>query len=124
MSSSLRPHGLQHARLPCPSQTPEACSNSPSFESVRPSNHLILCRPLLLLPSIFPSIWVFSSESVFASGSQSIGSFRFSISPSSKYSRFPLGLTSWISLQSKGLSRVFSSSTVQKHQFFGFQLSL
>jgi len=50
VSSSLRPHGLQHARLPCPSQTPEACSNSPSFESVMPSNHLILCRPLLLLP--------------------------------------------------------------------------
>ena len=63
MSDSLRPHGLQHARFPCPSPTPEACSNS-STKSAMPSNHLILCRPLLLLPSIFPSIRVFSSKSV------------------------------------------------------------
>ena len=60
---SLRPHGLQHTRLPCPSPTPRIYPNSPSIESVMPSNHLILCRPLLL-PSIFPSISVFSNESV------------------------------------------------------------
>ena len=62
MSDSLQPHGLQHTRLPCPSPTPGACSNS-CPESVMPSNRLILCCPLLLLPSIFPSIRVFSNES-------------------------------------------------------------
>ena len=67
MCNSLRPHGLQHARLLCPSPTREAYSNS-----VMPSNHLILCHPLLLLPSIFPSIRVFSSQ-FFTSGGQSIG---------------------------------------------------
>ena len=61
MSDSLWPHGLQHARLPCPSPTPGACSNSVPQVSVMPSNHLILCRPLLLLPSIFPSLRVFSA---------------------------------------------------------------
>ena len=72
VSNSLQPHGLQHARPPCPSSTPRNCSNScPSRE--KPSNHLILCHPLLLPPSIFPSIMVFTSESVFTSGSQSIG---------------------------------------------------
>ena len=60
MSNSLWPHGLQHTQLPCPSPTPRACSNSISIESVIPSNHLILCHPLLLLPSIIPSIRVFS----------------------------------------------------------------
>ena len=126
MSDSLRLRGLQHTRLPCPSPTPGAYSNScPSIELVMASNYLILCRPLLLLPSIFPSIWVFSSESVFASGSQSIGSFSFSISPSSEYSGLiSFGWTGWLSLQSKGLSRVFSSTTAQKHQFFCAQLSL
>ena len=63
---SLRPHGLQYARLPCPSPTPRACSNSiESIELLMPSHHLILCPPLLLLPSVFPSIKVFSNESVF-----------------------------------------------------------
>ena len=61
---TLRPHGLQHARLPCPSPIPRAYSNSYSIMSVMPSNHLILCCPLLLLPSIFPSIRIFSNESV------------------------------------------------------------
>ena len=96
-----------------------------SIESVMPSNHLILYRPLLLLPSTFPRIRVFSKESVFASDGQSIA-----VSASASVLRinikdwFPLGLTGWISLQSKGLSRVFSNTTVQKHQFFGAQLSL
>ena len=90
-----------------------------------PSNHLILCQPVLLLPSIFPSIRVFSSESVLHIRWPKYCSFSFSISPSNEHLNwFPSGQTGWISLQSKGLSRVFSNTTVQKHQFFGAQLSL
>ena len=86
-----------------------------SIEWVIPSNHLLLCHPLLLLPSIFPSIRVFSSKSVLRIRWPKYWSFSFSISLSSEYSdSFPLGLTGWISLQSKGLSRVFSNTTVQK----------
>ena len=82
-------------------------------------------HPLLLPPSIFPSIRVFSNKSVFASGSQSIGvSASASILPMNIQDWFPLGLTGLISVQSKGLSRVFSNTTVQKHQFFGAQFSL
>ena len=96
-----------------------------SIESVMPSIHLILCRPLLLTPSIFPSIRVFSNESVFASGGQNIGvSALVSVLPMNIQDCFHLGLIGWISLQIKGLSRVFSNTTVQKHQFFGIQLSL
>ena len=84
------------------------------------SNHLILHHPLFFLPSMFPSIRVFSNKSPLCSRWPKYWSFSFSISPSSEYS----GLTGWISLQSKGLSRVFSSTTIQKHQFFGAQLSL
>ena len=97
-----------------------------SIESVTPPNHLILCCPLLLLPSIFPSIRVFSNESneFFTSGGQSIGvSTSASVLPMNIQDWFPLGWTGWISLQSKGLSRVFSNTTVQKHQFFGAQPS-
>ena len=89
MSNSLWPHELQHARLPCPSQTPRACSNScPSSQWCHPmpSNHLILCHPLLLLPSIFPSIKVFSNESVLRIRWPKYWSFIFNISPSSEYS--------------------------------------
>ena len=93
-----------------------------SIESVMSSNHLILCHPLLLLPSIFPSIRVFSNESVLCISGQSIG---VSASPSlllmDIQGWFPLGLTSLISLLSRGLSRVFSNTTVQKHQFFNTQ---
>ena len=95
-----------------------------SIESVMPSNHLILCRPLFLLPSIFPSIRVFSNESSLRMRWPKYWSFSFNISPSNEQDWFPLGWTSWISLQSKGLSRVFSNTTVQKHQFFGAQLAL
>ena len=91
-----------------------------SIESVMPSNHLILCHSLLLLPSIFFSIRVFSNESVIRIKWPKNWRFSFSISPSNEYSR----LTGWISLQSKGLSRVSSNTTVQNHQFFGTQLSL
>ena len=95
-----------------------------SIELVVPSNHLIFCRPPLLLPSIFPSIRVFSNE-LFPSGGQSIGiSASTSALPMNTQDWSPLGWTCWISLQSKGLSRVFSNTTVQKHQFFGAQLSL
>ena len=94
-----------------------------SIESVMPSNHLILCRPLFLLPSLFPSIRVFSNESALHIRWPKYWSF--SISPSNDYSdRFLSGLTGLISLQTKELSRVFSNTTVQKHQFLGAQLSL
>ena len=121
MSDSLRPRGLQHTRLRCPSSTLEACSNSCSLS--RWCN-LILCHPLLLPPSIFPSIKVFSSESVLHIRWPKYWNISFSISPSSEHSGLPLGLTGLISLQSKGLSRVFFSTTVQKHQFFSAQPSL
>ena len=89
------------------------------------SNHLILCRPLLLLCSIFPSIRFFPKESVFRIRWPKYWSFSFNISPSNEYSGLiPLKWTGWISLQAKGLSRVFSNTIVQKHQFFGVQLSL
>ena len=95
-----------------------------SIESVMPANHLILYHPLLLPPSVFPRIRVFSNESVLHIMWPKYCSFSFSISPSMKIQDwFPLGLTAWVSLQSKGLSRVFSNTTVQKHQFFGIQLS-
>ena len=94
-----------------------------SIESVMPSDHLVLCHPLLFLPSIFPSIRVFQKSQFFASGGQSIG-VSASVLPVNIQNRFPLGWTGWISLQSKGLSRVFSNTTVQKHQFFAAQFSL
>ena len=99
-----------------------------SIESVIPSNHLILCHPLLLPPSIFPSIRVFTNESALRIRWPKYWSFSFNISSSSEYSgliSFRMDwILSWISLQSKGLSRVFSNTTVQKHQFFGAQPSL
>ena len=102
--------------------------NSPkpmSIESVMPSNHLILCRPLLLLPSIFPSIRGFSNKSALHIRWPKYWSFSFNISPTNEYPGLvPFGWTGWVSLQSRGLWRVFSNTTVQKHQFFGAQLSL
>ena len=96
-----------------------------SIESVMPSNHLILCRPIVLPHSIFSSIRVFSNESLVPIRWPEYWSFSFSISPSNDYSgMIPLGWTGWISLQSKGLLRVFSNTTVQKHQFFSAQLSI
>ena len=101
--------------------------NSPkymSIELVMPSNHLILCRPLLLLASIFPSIRVFINESALPIRWPKYWSFSFtSVGPVNTQDWSPFGWTGWISLQSKGLSRVFSNITVQKHQFFGAQLS-
>ena len=95
-----------------------------SIESVMPSSHLILCRPLLLLPPIPPSIESFPVSQLFAWGGQSTGvSALASFPPKKSQGWSPPEWTGWISLQSKGLSRVFSNITVQKHQFFGTQLS-
>ena len=96
-----------------------------SIELVMPSNHLILCRPLLLLPPIPPSIRVFSNESVLHIRWPKYWSFSFSISPSNEYSGLISFRMDWLDLlHSKGLSRVFSNTTVQKHHFFGAQFSL
>ena len=95
------------------------------IESVMPSNNLILCRPLLLLPSIFPAWRSFQMSQFFASGGQSFGvSASASVLPTNIQDWFSLGWTGWISLQFKELSRVFSNTAVQKHQFFGTLLSL
>ena len=89
-----------------------------------PSNHLILCHPLLLLHSVFLSIRVFSSESALCIRWPKYWSFSFSLSPSNKYSEFISFRIDWFDLQSKGLSIVFYSTTIQKYQFFGIQPSL
>ena len=90
-----------------------------SIELVIPSNHLILCCPLFLLPSIFPSIRVFSDESALRIRWPKYWSFSFNISPSNEHlGLISFRMTGWISLQSKGLSRVFCHTTVQKHRFF------
>ena len=96
-----------------------------SIESVMSFSHLILCRPILLPPSIFPSIRVFSKESVLHIRSRKYWSFSFSISPSNAYSGLISFRMDWLNLLAvKGLSRVFSNTTFQKHQFFDAQLSL
>ena len=94
VSDSLRPHGPQHARLPCPSPSPGLMS----IESVMPSNHLILCRPLLLLPSILPSIRVFPNESALCIRWPKYWSFSFSISPPNEYSRLISFRMDWLDL--------------------------
>ena len=125
VSNSLRPHGLQHTRPPCPSATPGACSNScPSTQWCHPaiSSSVI---PFSSCLHSFPAAGSFPMSQFFASGGQSIGvSASASVLPMNIQDWFPLGLTDWISLQSKGFSRVFSNTTVQKHQFFSVQLSL
>ena len=125
VSDSLQPHGLQHARLPCPSPTPGACSN------LCPLSwwcHLTISSSVVPFSSclqFFPASGSFPSSQFFASGGQNVGvSASASVLPMNTQGRFPLGWTNWISLQSKGLSRGFSNTTVQKHQFFGTQLSL
>ena len=124
VSNSLRPHESQHARPPCPSTNSRSSLKLTSIESVMPSSHLILCHPLFLLPPIPPSIRVFSKESTLCMCGQSTRvSALASFLPKNTQGWSPLQWTGWISLQSKGLSRVFSNTTVQKHQFFSAQLS-
>ena len=124
MSDSLRPHELAAHRTSLSFTISQGLLKLMAIESVMPPHHLILCHPLLL-PSIFPSIRVFFNESVLHNiFGQSIGaSASASVLPMNIQDWFPLGLTSLI-LLSKGLWRVFSSTTVWKHQFFGAQLSL
>ena len=124
VSDSLPPHGLEHARPPCPSPTSRVYSNSCPLSqwyhpiissSVIPFSHL----------QSFPASGSFQMSHFFASGGQSIRvSASASVLPMNIQDWFPLGWTGWISLQSKGLSRVFSNPTVQKHQFFSTQLYL
>ena len=124
MSNSLQPHGLQHARLPCPSPTPGVYPNScPSSQWCHPTISPSIV-PTSSSPQSFTASGSFPMSQVFATYSQSIGvSDSTSVLPMNIQDWFPLGWTGWISLQSKGLSRVFSNNTVQKHQFFGAQLS-
>ena len=97
MSDSLRPHGLKHARLPCSSPTPRVCSLM-STESVMPSNHLVLCHPLLFLHSLFPSIRVFSNETVLYIRWPKYWSFSFSKNPSNEYSELISFRMNWFDL--------------------------
>ena len=125
VSNSLWPHGLQHARPRCPSPTPRAYSNScPSSWWCHPtiSSSVI---PFFSCLQSFPASGSFPVSQFFTSSGQSIGvSASASVLPMSIQDWFPLGWTGWISLQYKGLSRVFPNTTVEKHQFFGAQLSL
>ena len=124
MSDSLRPHGPQHARPPCPSQTPRVYPNPcPLSRWCHPTISSSVV-PFSSCPQSFPASGSFPMSQLFASGGQSIGvSASTSVLPMNTQD-WPLGCTGWISLQSKGLSRVFSNTTVQKHQFFSTQLSL
>ena len=125
MSLSLRPHGLQHARLPCPSPTPGACSNSCLLSQWYHPTISASVVPFTSCCQSFPASGSFPVSQFFPSGGQSIRvSSSASVLPVKIQDWFPLGLAGLISLQSKGLSRVFSNTTVQKHQFFSAQLSL
>jgi len=119
VSDSLRPHGLQHTRLPLSFTVSQSLLRFLFIESVVLSVHLNLCCPILL-PLISPSIKVFSNKSTLRIRWPIIGaSASVSVLPVNIQGWFPLGLTGLISLQSKGLSRVFSNTMVQRHQFFG-----
>ena len=124
MSNSLQPNGLQYAVLPV-GRNSQGLLKLMSIKLTMPCNHLILYHPLLLLPSVFLSIRVFSNESVLCIRWPKYWSFSFSISPSKETSGLISFRIDWLDLlESKGLSRVFSNNTVQKHQFFGAQFSL
>ena len=123
LSNCLQPHALQHARQPCPTPTPRVYSNSCPLSQ--------WCYPIILSSVVpfsclqsFPASGSFLMSQLFASGGQSIGASALaSVLPMNIQGWFHLGLTGWISLLSKGLSRVFSDTTVQKHQFFSTQFS-
>ena len=123
MSDSLQPHGLQHTRLSYSSPIPRACSNScPSSRWCRPTISSSVV-PFSSCHQFFPASGSFPMSLFFASAGQSIGiSASASVLPMNIQDWSPLGWTGWVSLQSKGLSRVFSNTTVQKHQFFSAQL--
>ena len=125
MPESLRPHGLQHARFPCLSPTPGDCSNScPSSWWCHPTISSSV-SPFSSCLQYFPALGSFPINQFFTSGGQSIiASSSASVLPMNIQDWFLLVLAGLISLESKGLSRVFSNTTVQKHQFFGAQLSL
>ena len=124
VSGFLRPHGLQHARLPCPSPTPGAHSNSCSLSRWWHSTISSSVDPFSPHLSSFPASGSFQMSPLFASGGQSTRvSASTSVLSMNTQDWSPLGWTGWISLQSKGLSRVLSNTTVQKHQFFGTQVS-
>ena len=119
MSNSLQSHGLQHARLPCPSPSPRVCSNSCPLSRWYHPNISSTVAPFSSCLQSFPASGSFLMSQLFTSGGQSIGvSASTSFLPMNIQDWSPLGWTVWISLKSKGLSRVFSSSTIQKHQFF------
>ena len=125
VSDSMQPHEPQHARPPCPSPTagvyPNPCPLSQWCHPTISSSVI----PFSSCPQSFPASGSFQMSQLFASGGPSIGvSASTSVLPMNKQDWSPLGWTGWISLQSKGLSRVFSNTTVQNHQFFGAQLSL
>ena len=125
MSDSLQPHGLQHARPPCPSPTPRVYSNScPLSRWCHPTISSSVV-PISSCLQSFPASESFPMNQFFTWGGQSIGaSASASVLPMNIQNRFPLGWTGWISLLFKGLLRVFSNTTVQKHQFFSAKLSL
>ena len=123
LSNFLPPHGLQHARLPCSSPSPGACSNLCSLSQWSHPTISSSVIPFSSCLQSFPASGSFLISQVFTSGGQSIGASA-SVLPMTIQDWFPLGWTGLISLQSKGLSRVFSNTTVQKHQFFGTQDSL
>ena len=125
ISNSLRPHGLQHIRLPCPSPSPGICPNScPLSRWCHPTiSSSVSCVSSRL--QSFPASGSFPVSRLFSSGGQSIGvSAWASVLPMNIQDWSPLGWTGWISLPSKGLSRVFSSTPVQKHRFFSVQSAL
>ena len=124
MSDFLRPHESQHARPPCPSPAPGVQSDShPSSQWCHPAISFSVA-PFFSCPQSLPASGSFPVCQLFASGGQTIGaSASVSVLPMNIQDWFPLGWTGWITLQSKGLSRVFSSTTVQKHQFSSTQLS-
>ena len=125
VSDSLRPHEPQHARPPCPSPTPGVYPNSCPLSQWCHSTISSSIVPFSSYPQSFPASGSFQMSQLFVSGGQSTGvSASTSVLPMNTQDWSPLGWTGWISLQSKGLSRVFSNITVQKHQLFGTQLSL
>ena len=124
MSDSLWPHELQYARLPCPSPTPRVHLNPCPLSRWCHPTILSSVVPFFSCSQSFPESGSFQMSQLFASGAQSIGVSAWSVFPMNTQDWSPLGWTGWISLQSKGLSRVFSNTTVQKCQFFCTQLSL